>query len=76
IRARAVAVSLGRLAGAALVAGAAGWAAAPLLPNAVLSLAAGCVVVPAAFLLTGLALRSPEVVSLLALIRRRFTDGR
>ncbi|MFJ7062801.1 murein biosynthesis integral membrane protein MurJ [Streptomyces microflavus] len=76
IRARAVAVSLGRLAGAALVAGAAGWAAAPLLPEAVLSLAAGCVLVPAAFFLTGLALRSPEVVSLLALIRRRFTDGR
>ncbi|MEU1327821.1 murein biosynthesis integral membrane protein MurJ [Streptomyces microflavus] len=76
IRARAVAVSLGRLAGAALVAGAAGWAAAPLLPDAVLSLAAGCVLVPAAFFLTGLALRSPEVVSLLALIRRRFTDGR
>ncbi|MFW3470535.1 murein biosynthesis integral membrane protein MurJ [Streptomyces microflavus] len=76
IRARAVVVSLGRLAGAALVAGAAGWAAAPLLPDAVLSLAAGCVLVPAAFFLTGLALRSPEVVSLLALIRRRFTDGR
>lgn len=76
IRARAVAVSLGRLAGAALVAGTAGWAAAPLLPDAVLSLAAGCVLVPAAFFLTGLALRSPEVVSLLALIRRRFTDGR
>jgi len=76
IRARAVALSLGRLAGAALVAGAAGWAAAPLLPGAVLSLAAGCVLVPASFFLTGLALRSPEVVSLLALIRRRFTDGR
>ncbi|MYR93704.1 MULTISPECIES: murein biosynthesis integral membrane protein MurJ [unclassified Streptomyces] len=76
IRARAVALSLGRLAGAALVAGAAGWAAAPLLPDAVLSLAAGCVLVPAVFFLTGLALRSPEVVSLLALIRRRFTDGR
>ncbi|MFT9669513.1 murein biosynthesis integral membrane protein MurJ [Streptomyces rhizosphaericola] len=76
IRARAVAVSLGRLAGAALVAGAAGWAAAPVLPDPVLSLAAGCVLVPAVFFLTGLALRSPEVVSLLALIRRRFTDGR
>ncbi|WP_443071022.1 murein biosynthesis integral membrane protein MurJ [Streptomyces sp. YIM 132580] len=76
IRARAVALSLGRLAGAALVAGAAGWAAAPLLPEAVLSLAAGCVLVPVVFFLTGLALRSPEVVSLLALIRRRFTDGR
>ncbi|MFJ9977662.1 murein biosynthesis integral membrane protein MurJ [Streptomyces cyaneofuscatus] len=76
IRARAVALSLGRLAGAALVAGAAGWAAAQLVPDAVLSLAAGCVLVPAVFFLTGLALRSPEVVSLLALIRRRFTDGR
>nr|WP_237521662.1 lipid II flippase MurJ [Streptomyces sp. SID8356] len=76
IRTRAVAVSLGRLAGAALVAGAAGWAAAPVLPDPVLSLAAGCVLVPAVFFLTGLALRSPEVVSLLALIRRRFTDGR
>ncbi|MFD3647779.1 murein biosynthesis integral membrane protein MurJ [Streptomyces cyaneofuscatus] len=76
IRARAVALSLGRLAGAALVAGAAGWVAAQLVPDAVLSLAAGCVLVPAVFFLTGLALRSPEVVSLLALIRRRFTDGR
>ncbi|MET9054643.1 lipid II flippase MurJ [Streptomyces bacillaris] len=76
IRARAVAVSLGRLAGAALVAGAAGWAAAPVVPDPVLSLAAGCLLVPAVFFLTGLALRSPEVVSLLALIRRRFTDGR
>ncbi|MFD3955225.1 MULTISPECIES: murein biosynthesis integral membrane protein MurJ [Streptomyces] len=76
IRARAVTVSLGRLTGAALLAGAAGWAAAPMVPDAVLSLAAGCVLVPAVFFLTGLALRSPEVVSLLALIRRRFTDGR
>ncbi|MFJ9258673.1 murein biosynthesis integral membrane protein MurJ [Streptomyces bacillaris] len=76
IRARAVTVSLGRLTGAALVAGAAGWAAAPMVPDAVPSLAAGCVLVPAVFFLTGLALRSPEVVSLLALIRRRFTDGR
>ncbi|MFJ4823275.1 murein biosynthesis integral membrane protein MurJ [Streptomyces bacillaris] len=76
IRARAVTVSLGRLTGAALVAGAAGWAAAPMVPDAVLSLAAGCLLVPAVFFLTGLGLRSPEVVSLLALIRRRFTDGR
>ncbi|MGA5470421.1 murein biosynthesis integral membrane protein MurJ [Streptomyces arboris] len=76
IRARAVALALGRLAGAALVAGATGWAAAQLVPDAVLSLVAGCVLVPAVFFLTGLALRSPEVVSLLALIRRRFTDGR
>ncbi|MGW1294135.1 murein biosynthesis integral membrane protein MurJ [Streptomyces sp. NPDC002533] len=76
IRARDVALSLGRLAGASLAAGAAGWACAPLLPDPVLSLAAGCLLVPAVFFLTGLALRSPEVVSLLALIRRRFLDGR
>ncbi|MFC8694701.1 murein biosynthesis integral membrane protein MurJ [Streptomyces parvus] len=76
IRARDVALSLGRLAGASLAAGAAGWAGAPLVPDPVLSLAAGCLLVPAVFFLTGLALRSPEVLSLLALIRRRFLDGR
>ncbi|MET8658894.1 murein biosynthesis integral membrane protein MurJ [Streptomyces griseus] len=76
IRARAVALSLGRLAGASLAAGAAGWACAPLVPEPVLSLAVGCLLVPAVFFLTGLALRSPEVVSLLALTRRRFLDGR
>ncbi|MBK3552707.1 murein biosynthesis integral membrane protein MurJ [Streptomyces sp. MBT61] len=76
IRARDVALSLSRLAGASLAAGAAGWACAPLVPDPVLSLAAGCLLVPAVFFLTGLALRSPEVVSLLALTRRRFLDGR
>ncbi|WNF30863.1 lipid II flippase MurJ [Streptomyces sp. C11-1] len=76
IRTRAVAFSLGRLAGAALAAGAAGWAAAPLVPDPLLSLAAGCLLVPSVFFLTGLALRSPDVASLLALIRRRFLDGR
>ncbi|MFE3375046.1 murein biosynthesis integral membrane protein MurJ [Streptomyces anulatus] len=76
IRTRAVALSLGRLTGASLVAGVAGWACAPLVPDPVLSLAAGCLLVPSAFFLTGLALRSPEVVSLLALTRRRFLDGR
>ncbi|MFJ9624087.1 murein biosynthesis integral membrane protein MurJ [Streptomyces sp. NPDC101181] len=76
IRTRDVALSLGRLGGAALVAGAVGWAAAPLVPDPVLSLAAGCLLVPAVFFLTGLALRSPDVASLLALIRRRFPHGR
>ncbi|MEV6475016.1 lipid II flippase MurJ [Streptomyces sp. NPDC051657] len=76
IRTRAVALSLGRLTGASLVAGTAGWACAPLVPDPVPSLAAGCLLVPAVFFLTGLALRSPEVVSLLALTRRRFLDGR
>ncbi|WP_103530717.1 murein biosynthesis integral membrane protein MurJ [Streptomyces sp. SM11] len=76
IRTRAVALSLGRLTGASLTAGMAGWACAPLVPDAVLSLAAGCLLVPAVFFLTGLALRSPEVANLLALTRRRFLDGR
>lgn len=76
IRTRAVALSLGRLTGASLAAGAAGWACAPLVADPVLSLAAGCLLVPSVFFLSGLALRSPEVVSLLALTRRRFLDGR
>ncbi|MEV7909930.1 murein biosynthesis integral membrane protein MurJ [Streptomyces griseus] len=76
IRTRAVALSLGRLTGASLAAGAAGWACAPLVPDPVLSLATGCLLVPSVFFLSGLALRSPEVVSLLALTRRRFLDGR
>ncbi|MEU0098711.1 lipid II flippase MurJ [Streptomyces sp. NPDC006267] len=76
IRTRAVTLSLGRLAGASLAAGAAGWACAPLVPGPVPSLAAGCLLVPSVFFLTGLALRSPEVANLLALIRRRFLDGR
>ncbi|MFE2018957.1 lipid II flippase MurJ [Streptomyces sp. NPDC059499] len=76
IRVRSVVVSLGRPAAAAAVAGAAGWAAAPAIGHPALSLAAGCVLVPAAFLLTGLALRAPEVVHLLALTRQRFLHGR
>ncbi|MFI1931307.1 murein biosynthesis integral membrane protein MurJ [Streptomyces sp. NPDC020330] len=76
IRTRAVALSLARLTGASLVAGVAGWACAPLVPDPVLSLAAGGLLVPSVFFLTGLALRSPEIVSLLALIRRRSPDGR
>jgi putative peptidoglycan lipid II flippase len=76
IRTRAVALSLGRLTGASLAAGVAGGTCAPLVPDPVLSLAAGCLLVPAVFFLTGLALRSPEVASLLALTRRRFLDGR
>ncbi|MCX4679580.1 virulence factor MviN [Streptomyces sp. NBC_01433] len=76
IRVRTVAASLARLAGAAAVAGAAGWAAAPAVTGPVLSLATGCVLVPAVFLLAGLAFRAPEVVHLLALIRERFFHGR
>lgn len=77
VRTRAVALSLVRPAGAAAVAAVAGRLAADLVPGpAPAGLAAGCLAVPLAFLLTGLALRAPEAVHLLALVRRRFPHGR
>ncbi|MGX1883366.1 lipid II flippase MurJ [Streptomyces sp. NPDC055287] len=76
IRVRAVAASLARLTTAAGAAGAAGWVAAPMIAGPALSVAAGCVLVPAVFVLTGLAVRAPEVVHLLALTRQRFRHGR
>ncbi len=76
IRVRAVIASLARLAAAAAAAGAAGWLAAPLIAAPAASVAAGCVLVPTAFVLCGLAVRAPEVVHLLALIRQRFRHGR
>lgn len=76
IRVRAVTLSLTRLAATAAVAAAAGRLAAPAVADPVLSLAAGCLLVPAVFLLAGRALRAPEVVHLLALIRQRFLHGR
>ncbi|MFC8226260.1 lipid II flippase MurJ [Streptomyces sp. NPDC057287] len=76
VRSGAVALSLARPAAAAAVAAAACRLATGLVPGAPAGLAAGCVVVPTAFLLTGLALRAPEAVHLLALIRQRFPHGR
>nr|WP_241839663.1 lipid II flippase MurJ [Streptomyces sp. CB02058] len=76
VRAGSVALSLARPAAAAAVAALAGRAAVGLVSGALPGLAAGCVVVPLAFLLTALALRAPEAVHLLALIRQRFTHGR
>ncbi|GAA1527754.1 lipid II flippase MurJ [Streptomyces albidochromogenes] len=77
IRVRTVAASLARLAAAAAAAAAAGCAAAPLTPGGpLLGVAAGCVLVPAVFVLCGLAVRAPEVVHLLALTRQRFRHGR
>ncbi|MDJ0460251.1 lipid II flippase MurJ [Streptomyces sp. H27-C3] len=73
---RAVALSLGRLTTAAAVAGTVGWAAGPLVADPLLSVAVGCVLVLTAFVLTGLAVRAPEIVHLLALTRQRFTHGR
>ena len=76
IRVREVTLSLVRLAAAAAVAGAAGWLAAPLVSDPLLSVAGGCVLVPVLFLLAGLVFRAPEVVHLLTLIRRRLLHGR
>ncbi|MDQ0792102.1 lipid II flippase MurJ [Streptomyces sp. B1I3] len=76
VRAGAVALSLCRPAAAAAVAGLAGCLTASSVPGPVLGLAAGCLLVPSAFLLTCLALRAPEAVHLLALIRQRFPHGR
>lgn len=76
VRPRAVALSLARPVAAAAVAAAAGRLATDLAPGPVSGLAAGCLLVPLAFLLTGLALRAPEAVHLLALIRQRFPHGR
>ncbi|MFD9878270.1 hypothetical protein [[Kitasatospora] papulosa] len=76
VRPGTVALSLARPVAAAAVAAAAGRLATDLLPGPVTGLAAGCLVVPLTFLLTGLTLRAPEAVHLLALIRQRFPHGR
>ncbi|MEW1544915.1 lipid II flippase MurJ [Streptomyces tsukubensis] len=71
IRVRAITPALGRLALAAGCAAAAGRLAAGTIGPALPSLAVGCLLVPAVFTVTGLAVRAPEVVHLLALIRQR-----
>uniref|UniRef100_A0AAU3H2V0 Virulence factor MviN n=1 Tax=Streptomyces sp. NBC_01401 TaxID=2903854 RepID=A0AAU3H2V0_9ACTN len=76
VRTGAVALSLARPVAAAAVAALAGRLAIGLVPGPLPGLAAGCLLVPTAFLLTGLVLRAPEAVHLLALIRQRFPDGR
>ncbi|MEU1127749.1 lipid II flippase MurJ [Streptomyces sp. NPDC005899] len=76
VRAGAVALSLLRPALAAAVAGLAGSLTASSVPGPLPALAAGCLVVPASFLLTCLALGAPEALHLLALVRQRFPHGR
>ncbi|MFJ8229567.1 lipid II flippase MurJ [Streptomyces sp. NPDC094448] len=71
IRVGAITPALGRLALAAGCAAAAGRLAAGTIEPALPSLAVGCLLVPAVFTVTGLAVRAPEVVHLLALIRQR-----
>ncbi|MFF4244509.1 lipid II flippase MurJ [Streptomyces sp. NPDC001822] len=76
VRTGAVALSLLRPAAAAAVAAGAAGLATDLVSGPLAGLAAGCLAVLAAFLLTALALRAPEAVHLLALVRRRFSHGR
>ncbi|MFE9851621.1 murein biosynthesis integral membrane protein MurJ [Streptomyces sp. NPDC005576] len=75
IEVRTVSLSLLRLGVPAAVAAAAGWASAAAVTEPVPGLAAGCVLVPSVFLLTGRVCRVPEVIHLLALTRQRFIHG-
>ncbi|MGW4029957.1 murein biosynthesis integral membrane protein MurJ [Streptomyces sp. NPDC004838] len=73
IRVRSISVSIGRLAVAAAVAAAVGRLAGPLTGDPLLGLGLGALLIPAVFIVTGLAVRAPEVVHLLALTRQRIT---
>ncbi|WP_245691627.1 lipid II flippase MurJ [Streptomyces katrae] len=64
IQARRVAVSIGRLAVAAASACATGWLAGPMIPDPLLSAALGCLLVPAMFGATGMAMRALEITAL------------
>ncbi|MEV7541716.1 lipid II flippase MurJ [Streptomyces sp. NPDC089915] len=64
IQARRVAISIGRLAVAAAAACATGWLAGPMIPDPALSAALGCLLVPAMFGATGLAMRAMEITAL------------
>ncbi|GAA2424005.1 lipid II flippase MurJ [Streptomyces macrosporus] len=76
IKVRRVTAGLARLALAATVAGAAGWAAAPLIDSPLLTALAGGLVVPAAFTAAALAVRAPEVATLFTAVTRRFRHVR
>ncbi|MCY0951771.1 murein biosynthesis integral membrane protein MurJ [Streptomyces sp. H27-S2] len=64
IQVRRVAVSIGRLAVAAVAAGGTGWIAGPMIPDPTVSAALGCLLVPAMFGATGMAIRALEVTAL------------
>ncbi|MGW6458599.1 lipid II flippase MurJ [Streptomyces sp. NPDC055078] len=76
IEVRAIARALGRLAVAASAAASAGWFAGPLTPDPLLGLAVGALLVPAVFIVTGLAVRAPEIIHLLDLTRQRIRHVR
>ncbi|MFJ3839100.1 murein biosynthesis integral membrane protein MurJ [Streptomyces sp. NPDC090054] len=64
IQVRRVAISIGRLAVAAIAACGTGWLAGPMIPDPLLSAALGCLLVPAMFGATGMAIRALEVTVL------------
>ncbi|MFJ1868023.1 murein biosynthesis integral membrane protein MurJ [Streptomyces sp. NPDC088097] len=64
IHVRRVAVSIGRLAVSAAAACGTGWLAGPMIPDPLLSVALGCLLVPAMFGATGMAMRAIEVTAL------------
>ncbi|MFJ4780778.1 murein biosynthesis integral membrane protein MurJ [Streptomyces sp. NPDC088762] len=64
IQVRRVAVSIGRLAVSAAAACGTGCIAGPMIPDPMLSAALGCLLVPAMFGATGMAIRAIEVIAL------------
>ncbi|MFD5878585.1 lipid II flippase MurJ [Streptomyces yangpuensis] len=79
IHVRTVAVSIGRLAVAALAACATGWIAGPMIPDPLLSAGLGCLLVPAMFGATGMAIRALEVTALpgqISQLTQRFRNAR
>lgn len=64
IHVRRVAVSIARLAVSAAAACATGWIAGPMVPDPMLSAALGCLLVPAMFGATGVAIRALEITAL------------
>ncbi|WP_328861597.1 murein biosynthesis integral membrane protein MurJ [Streptomyces sp. NBC_00306] len=76
IEVRSIGISLGRLAVAAAVAAVVGGLTAPLVTGPLLSTVTGCLLVPAVFLVTGVAVRAPEVLHLLTLTRQRIRHVR
>lgn len=79
IQVRRVAVSISRLGVAAVAAAATGWIAGPKIPDPMLSAALGCLLVPAMFGATGMAIRALEVTALpgqISQLTQRFRNVR
>ncbi|MFF4266498.1 lipid II flippase MurJ [Streptomyces virginiae] len=79
IQVRRVAGSIGRLGVAAVAAGALGWIAGPKIPDPMLSAALGCLLVPAMFGATGMAMHALEVTALpgqISQLTQRFRNVR